>query len=77
MKLTSCSSCGASIFFVRHARTRNMVPVDAKPEKRLVLVTRADGPGAEDETLAKVEDTFVSHFVTCVNAKSHRKERTS
>ena len=45
------------------------MPLDAKPEKRVIVVGR-DETGDE---LAAVVDTYVSHFVTCPEAKQHRR----
>jgi hypothetical protein len=47
------------------------MPLDAKPEKRIVLEQR-DGM----HPLARVVDTYVSHFSTCPNAAQHRKAKT-
>jgi len=39
------------------------MPLDAKPEKRIVI----------EDMVARVKDVFTSHFVTCPDAKQHRK----
>lgn len=59
-----CKSCGAAVLFVRTAGGKSM-PVDAKPEKRIVLGSRTQ--------VAHVLDTYVSHFATCPNADQHRR----
>lgn len=46
------------------------MPVDATPEKRIVLQT-----DMSEQTLAQVTDTYVSHFVTCPHAEQHRKTK--
>lgn len=60
-----CSSCGAPIRFVG-TETGNQVPVDAKPEKRIVV-----GP----DGVGRSVDAYVSHFATCPNANQHRSPR--
>lgn len=64
MKLTSCKLCGAQILFVDTVNGK-AIPLDAKGERRVVLVTRALGPGEPDHTVAKVEETFTPHQATC------------
>lgn len=63
----ACRSCGAKIVWALTA-TGKKIPLDAKPEKRVVLESRT--PFGE---VAVVHDTFVSHFATCPNAAEHRK----
>jgi hypothetical protein len=65
---TKCSTCQAEIFWAVTENDKRM-PVDAKPQKRLVLEHR----GSELPPLARVVDTFVSHFATCAQAAQHRK----
>jgi hypothetical protein len=60
--MARCSSCGAEVIWVTMAKTGKQNPVDAVPEKRIVL----GGDGAA------VVDTYVSHFATCPNAAKHR-----
>lgn len=46
--------------------------IDAIPEKRVVLLDRTFG--AQDPTpVAKMMDTYISHFITCPDAAKHRK----
>ncbi|MGH9158170.1 MAG: hypothetical protein ACRD1K_20570 [Acidimicrobiales bacterium] len=44
-------------------------PLDAKPEKRIVIV-EGEYPGSY---LADVLDTYVSHFATCPSASKFRR----
>lgn len=67
--MSRCSTCGAEIRLVKMAKTGKPMPLDAKPEKRVIVVGR-DETGDE---LAAVVDTYVSHFVTCPEAKQHRR----
>lgn len=71
MQMSTCKSCGARIAWVRTENGKNM-PVDAEPERRVVVVVRAVGPDLPDEEVARVVDTFKSHFATCPNADRHR-----
>jgi hypothetical protein len=47
------------------------MPVDATPEKRIVLDDVRTG---DDAPLARVIDTYVSHFATCPKANTFRKK---
>ncbi len=71
--LSTCRSCGAAIRWVQTEAGKRM-PVDAKPEKRLVIDPLAVRLGADTPT-ARVVDTFASHFSTCPNAAAHRKPK--
>jgi hypothetical protein len=62
--------CGAPVIFVPSATTGRKMILDAKPEKRVVLVARGPmttlepyEPGAE--LVAKVIDTHLDHHSTC------------
>lgn len=67
-----CKSCGAAILWLIMTSGKRM-PVDAKPEKRIVLDETPDEP---PELRGSVVDTYVSHFQTCPNAAQHRRPRT-
>lgn len=79
-----CSSCGAPIIWAKTA-TGKAIPLDAKPEKRLVLFDHdQDGrpilaaiinPAKPlgNNVVALVHETFQTHFVSCPNAAKHRK----
>lgn len=72
MKTSECKSCGAEIIWVRMDESGKAMPIDAIPEKRVVLLDRTFG--AQDPTpVAKMETTYISHFATCPNADKHRK----
>jgi hypothetical protein len=66
--MATCSSCGAEIIWTVTEAGRRM-PIDAKPEKRVVLRKQENDPLTP---LARVVDTFISHFATCPNAARHR-----
>lgn len=64
-----CRSCGASIIW---AITKNgkRIPLDAKPEVRMVLEEHEDTP------VARSVEAFTAHFASCPNAAQHRKKTT-
>lgn len=68
--MTKCKSCGAEIIWTTSPKGKAM-PLDAKPEKRILLRERIDG----HEPTAIICDTYVSHFATCPNAASHRSTK--
>lgn len=72
---TTCKSCGAEIIWVK-TRGGKAMPLDAKPEKRMVLVGFEGAQvGDQDPTpIAEVQDTYLSHFATCPNADQHRRK---
>lgn len=61
-----CSSCDAEIRWIS-TPTGAAMPIDAKPEKRIVL-----RPGTD---IGDTVDAFTSHFATCPNAGQHRSPR--
>jgi hypothetical protein len=82
----TCTSCKAAILWVRSASSGKAMPLDAKPEKRVVLgsaittlspndglVVGAQHPGTA--LVAKVVDVYTSHFATCPSAAAHRGKR--
>jgi hypothetical protein len=52
------------------AKTGKPMPLDAKPEKRVIVVGHFGDAG---EDLGAVVDTYTSHFVTCPQAEEHRR----
>jgi hypothetical protein len=67
--MSTCNGCGAAIRWAITPNGRRM-PVDAKPEKRIVL---DDVRLGDDPPTARVVDTYVSHFATCPKAQQFRK----
>ena len=68
---TRCKACGAEIVFVAHDMSGRLMPLNAKPEKRIVLVDNAGYPGVRRDdvtTRCRVVDTYISHFVDCPQA---------
>lgn len=63
----TCRSCQAPIIWVTSATTKRPMPLDAKPEKRVVV---------DEHHVGRVVDAYVSHFSTCPNAAQHRKKPT-
>ena len=73
---TNCESCGAEIIFVASATTNKLMPLDAKPEKRIILVDLVGvlvGGLEPRGARARVVDTYISHFATCEFADQHRR----
>lgn len=64
-----CSSCGADILWIK-TMTGKAMPLNAKPEKRVVLLTN-DVTGLQR---GDVRDTYVSHFASCPQADAFRKK---
>lgn len=64
---STCKSCGAAIRWIEMASGKRM-PVDEKPEKRIVLDDMPEPRGS-------VRDVFVPHWSTCPSADQHRRPR--
>lgn len=64
MATSICKSCGASIIWLETFQGKKM-PVDAKPEKRVVINARTG--------LAHVLDAYMPHWATCPKADHHRR----
>jgi hypothetical protein len=60
-----CKSCGAHIEWLVMAGTGAKMPVDGKPEKRIVVLE--DGTG-------KMVDAYLAHWATCPTAARHRRQ---
>jgi hypothetical protein len=63
-----CKGCGAPILWGITAEGGRHIPLDAKAEKRFILVARSHGAPA-----ALMRDTYVSHFATCPKAGEFRR----
>ena len=59
-----CKSCGAEIIWKLTGGGKR-IPLDAKSEKRFVIWFNG---------IATLYDTYQTHFVTCPDAKEHRKK---
>lgn len=66
MSASTCSSCGAPIVWAKSAKTGKAMPLDAKPEKRVIV----------ENGFGRVVDVHTSHFVTCPTAEQHRRARS-
>jgi hypothetical protein len=67
----NCKSCGAEIIWATSVNDKP-IPLDAKPEKRLILVFHRNVERG-DYNEARMVDTYVSHFASCPDAAQHRK----
>lgn len=65
LEIKRCKSCNAEIVWVHSSKTGTAQPLDAKPEKRIIIRGGT----------AYVVDTYMAHHVTCPYADQHRKER--
>lgn len=73
--MSACRSCGADLLWVASATTGKPMPLDAKPEKRVVLSERLEGldDDAAEPWVAEVVDTYTPHFATCPEAREWRR----
>lgn len=65
LELGKCRGCGAEIIWVTTANRKSM-PVDAKPETRMVEIGAGSG-------VFEAKKAYVSHFATCPKAGEFRK----
>ena len=68
-----CKSCQAPIIWATTAAKEQPIPLDAKPEKRVVLEEIPLTRGFFWR--ASVVDTYMPHHVTCPDAKQWRRKR--
>lgn len=71
--MSHCSSCPAEIVWGR-TPTGKAMPLDAAPDPNGMWVL-------DDGNIRKAEESdtaphYTSHFATCPNAKTHRKEKS-
>jgi hypothetical protein len=72
-----CKSCGAAILWAL-TRKGKRIPLDATPNpKGNLTLTGGSATIAEDADLFTASDAvrYVSHFVTCPDAATHRKAK--
>lgn len=75
---TRCRTCNEPIFWMETDNGR-LMPVDTKPELRLVRVLSDDtlilAGGMDEASYVRVRSvpTYTSHFASCVNADLHRR----
>jgi hypothetical protein len=72
--VATCSSCGAEIVWCK-TPTGKSIPVDPKPETRLVRTFGSPKFPLADGEHVSTAQTWVSHFATCPNAAQHRRPR--
>lgn len=77
--ISTCASCGAAIYWLRHERTKTAAPIDAEPSEDGDLLV--DTECGLYRYLPPVERGYakrklhVSHFATCPQAKDWRGVR--
>ena len=60
-----CKSCGAKVTWAKFKSGKPAI-LDFPPEKRIVV---------DEDGVARILDTYISHFATCPNAAHHRKPK--
>lgn len=73
--MSKCRGCGAELVWGRTSNGKT-IPLDAKPEKRAVVVSGDHDPRAPG-ALTFILDTYVPHFATCPNASDFRRTMAS
>lgn len=88
--MSTCSSCGASIWWALSFTTGRRMPVDAEPSPDgnvLLAESKPDGtpvvrvvgktpPGEGPDLFGAVPGPrYTSHFATCPHANQHRRTR--
>jgi hypothetical protein len=67
--VAECRSCKAPIVWGRTPSGKAM-PLDAKTEKRALANARAK----DGAPIVEIVTVYVPHWVTCPNAKDHRRD---
>lgn len=77
--MSACRSCGASVVWRRTPADKS-IPLDPTPSALLGNVVLKGEGGARVLAQSEIpaarkrgDDLYVSHFVTCPNAKRHRR----
>lgn len=76
--MSRCASCSAEILWAVSTKTGKLMPVDPAPTRMgTLLITNRDGQAWATplSKMAAPGPLHVSHFATCPNAASHRKEK--
>jgi len=80
--VSKCSACQADVVFVRNEGSGRTMILDAKPEKRVVLLELGDPiysvaqvlPALQSGTATgQVASVFVDHHATCPNVDQFRR----
>lgn len=80
MTTKTCRSCGAPIIWAIASLSQRRIPLDAtqrddgnlEVDAGLVMDPREASDGCIVRAVRPGEGRYVSHFVTCPNAKAHR-----
>jgi hypothetical protein len=77
MTAATCSSCGATIIWAAHVRTRKAMPFDAEPVPGEVWRLAEDGDVLvavhDPQGVLPGEDAYRPHWATCPHAATHRR----
>lgn len=73
--MPACRSCGKPVEWV-NTETGKKMPLDEKPDPsgNIILKNGVAHVLKKDELPPPKSNRYFSHFSTCPNAKSHRKE---
>lgn len=85
-RMSTCRSCGAEVVFVPSATSGKAIILDAKPEKRVVIlgepisavpsfISGGDPTAIGQLGKASVVSTWTDHHVTCPDAASWKGKR--
>lgn len=82
--MSTCKSCGASVVWCRNEKTGRLAPIDAMPcpsgEGNIAVF---ECPETDEDLYRIVPEgelgdlKHTSHFVTCPQAKQHRRKQPS
>lgn len=65
-----CTGCGAPVIWTITEKNRKRMPVDAKPQKRVVFLRDPKDPATP---ISRVVSTFTPHWASCPMAERFRK----
>jgi hypothetical protein len=72
-KVSRCRSCGAEVYWLKHASTGKLAPIDVTPSERgNCLVDLKDS--TYRLALGQAGMLYTSHFATCPQAGQYRQE---
>jgi len=82
LKTSNCNSCMRPIYWLRNDTTGRSAPIDAAADPDGPIIIRSDGGNLLYHVLTKDElnsglgdgvTRYNNHFMTCPNAKQHKK----
>lgn len=80
LKLSSCSSCGQFIYWLKNDTTGRPAPIDVRPDSTGPVIITVESTQLRYHVLTKAElaagvdaERFQNHFMSCPNAAKHKK----